>query len=79
MRLAFATPRASPIKSPSDAGIAFREATSAFFRRLCSGGCDAVQIDQLKPLPGNTVMQRGPSGLTDIKLGATIGAELVGS
>jgi hypothetical protein len=29
------------------------------------------------PPPGNTVMWRGLSRLTDIKLGATIGAELV--
>jgi hypothetical protein len=31
------------------------------------------------PPPGNIVMWRGLSRLTDIKLGATIGAELVGN
>jgi len=31
------------------------------------------------PPPGNTVMWRGLSRLTDIALGATVGAEIVGS
>lgn len=31
------------------------------------------------PSPGNIVMWRGLSRLTDIKLGATIGAELMGN
>lgn len=57
--------------------VSRRETLSSYLTKVAKlGGYLARAHD---PPPGNTVMWRGLSRLTDIKLGATIGAELMGN